>query len=76
MTQNNENVGLTEVAIVQPPGIDQNELIKQLMQQIAELRVELQKKQDLSIPNMDVNTLRNKRLPLHFPPLTSNLEHV
>ena len=58
MTQNNENIGLTDVdvAIVQPPIVEQNELIAQLMQQIAELRVELQKNQDLLILSVDINT--------------------
>ena len=76
MTVNNENTSLTEVAIVQLPAIEQNELIAQLMRQIVELRVELQKKQDFLIPTVNVNTLGDRRLPLHFTSLNSYLEHV
>jgi len=76
MTQNSENIGLTEVAIVLPPTVEQNELIAQLMQHIAELRVELQKKQDLSISIVDINNPSDGRLPLYFPHLNSNSKHV
>ena len=44
MGDNNEEVSLTDVVIVQPTIADQNELILQLLQQIAEIRVEMQKK--------------------------------
>lgn len=66
-TIDSENINLTGVAIVQPPAVEQNELIVQLMQHIAESRVELLKKQDLSIPIVDVKILGDGRLPFHFP---------
>lgn len=37
MTQNNENIDLTEVAIVQPPAVEQNVLIAQLIVRISTL---------------------------------------
>ena len=37
----NEEVSLTDVVAAQPTVEDQNELILQLMQQIAEMRVEM-----------------------------------
>ena len=76
MTQNNENTVLTEVIIVQLSAVEPNELIAQLMIRIAQLRVELQKNQYLSIPSVDVNTPSVGRLPLHFPSLTSNSKHL
>ena len=39
----NEEVILTNVMVAQPTTADQNEWILQLMQQIAEIRVEMQK---------------------------------
>ena len=41
----NEEVSLTNVVVDQPTVADQNELILQLMQQIAEMRVEMQRRQ-------------------------------
>ncbi|XP_049357540.1 uncharacterized protein LOC125822197 [Solanum verrucosum] len=46
------------------------------MQQIAELRAKLQKNQDLSILVVVINNSSDGMLPLHFPPLNSNSEHV
>ena len=43
MGDSNEEVSLTNVVVDQPTVADQNELILQLMQQIAEIRVEMQK---------------------------------
>ena len=39
----NEEVSLTDVVVAQPTIADKNELILQLMQQIAEMRVEMQR---------------------------------
>uniref|UniRef100_M1AZD7 Uncharacterized protein n=1 Tax=Solanum tuberosum TaxID=4113 RepID=M1AZD7_SOLTU len=44
MSDNNEEPGLTDVMMAQPTLADQNELILQLMQQIVEMRVEMQRK--------------------------------
>ena len=41
MRDNNEEVSLTGVMVDQPTVLDQNELIRQLMQQIIEMRVEM-----------------------------------
>ena len=43
MGDSNEEVSLTNVVVAQPTIADQNELILQLMQQIAEIRVEMQR---------------------------------
>ena len=56
MGDNNEEISLTDVMVAQPALADQNELILQLMQQIVEMRVEMQKKQDLLPPIFVVNT--------------------
>ena len=40
MKDSNEEVSLTKVVVAQPTIADQNELILQLLQQIAEMRVE------------------------------------
>ena len=44
MGDSNEEVSLTDVVVAQPIVEEQNELILQLMQQIAEMRVEMQKR--------------------------------
>uniref|UniRef100_M1BQZ8 Uncharacterized protein n=1 Tax=Solanum tuberosum TaxID=4113 RepID=M1BQZ8_SOLTU len=74
MGDNNDEVGLTDVVMAQPAATDQNELIMQLMQQIAEMRVEMQRRQDLSNPIFAFNTPGDRRPPLYFPP--SNAEHA
>ena len=44
MGDSNEEVILTDVVVAQPTIADQNELLLQLMQQIAEMRVEMQRR--------------------------------
>ncbi|KAK4728995.1 hypothetical protein R3W88_021983 [Solanum pinnatisectum] len=56
-----------------PVVADQNELIVQLMQQIAEMRVEMQRRQDL--PNPAFTTPADGRPPLHFPPPNAEQAH-
>ncbi|TMW81264.1 hypothetical protein EJD97_010805, partial [Solanum chilense] len=60
--------------VAQPAAADKNELIMQLMQQIAEMRVEMQRMQDLPNRISSFNPPRDGRPPLHFPP--SNAEQV
>ena len=55
MGDNNEEVSLTDVVVAQPTVAEQNELILQLMQQIAEMRVEMQRRQDLPPPGFAAN---------------------
>ncbi|XP_055824288.1 uncharacterized protein LOC129892753 [Solanum dulcamara] len=43
MTGNNDNTGLTDIVVTDPVVAEQNKLIAQLVQQIAEMRVEIQK---------------------------------
>ena len=59
---NNDETGLTEVVVAQPSSADQSEVIAQLMQQIADLQVQIQRKQDLPNMSFSVNP------PFHFPP--------
>uniref|UniRef100_M1DCN6 Integrase core domain containing protein n=1 Tax=Solanum tuberosum TaxID=4113 RepID=M1DCN6_SOLTU len=68
MGNNVEDIGLTDVVVAQPIIVDQNELIMQLMQQITEMRVEMQRRQDLPNPAFAFNSLADGRPPLHFPP--------
>ena len=42
MGDNNDEVSLTDVVVAHPTVAEQNELIAQLMQQIADMRVEMQ----------------------------------
>uniref|UniRef100_M1DKG4 Uncharacterized protein n=1 Tax=Solanum tuberosum TaxID=4113 RepID=M1DKG4_SOLTU len=74
MGDNNEEIGLIDVVVAQPVIADQNELIMQLMQQITEMRVEMQRRQDLPNPIFYFNAPADERPPLHFPP--SNAEHA
>ena len=74
MGDNNEEVSLTDFVVAQSPAADQNELIMQLMQQIAEMRVEMQRMQDLSNRVSSFNPPRDGRPPLHLPPPSA--EHV
>ena len=57
MGDNNEEVSLTDVVVAQPTIADQNELILQLTQQIAEIRVEMKKRQDLPPPGLLLTVL-------------------
>ncbi|KAK4715812.1 hypothetical protein R3W88_014150 [Solanum pinnatisectum] len=66
MGDNIEDTGLTDVVVAQPVVADQNELIVQLMQQIAEMWVEMQRRQDL--PNSAFTAPADGRPPFHFPP--------
>ena len=74
MGDNDEEVSLTDFVVAQPTAADQNELIMQLMQQIAEMRVEMQRMQDLSNRVSSFNPPRDGRPPFHFPP--SSTEQV
>ncbi|XP_049345800.1 uncharacterized protein LOC125810336 [Solanum verrucosum] len=71
MGDNVEDTSLTDVVVAQPVIADQNELIMQLMQQIAEMRVEMQRRQDLPNPAFASNTPTDGRPPLHFPSLNT-----
>uniref|UniRef100_M1DFK5 Uncharacterized protein n=1 Tax=Solanum tuberosum TaxID=4113 RepID=M1DFK5_SOLTU len=62
MGDNNDDNGLTEVVIAQLFIVEQNELIMELMQQIAYLKAEVQKKQDLPNPFFSVNPPGEKGL--------------
>uniref|UniRef100_M1DXM3 Uncharacterized protein n=1 Tax=Solanum tuberosum TaxID=4113 RepID=M1DXM3_SOLTU len=65
---NNDEISLTDVVVAQPAAADQNELIMQLMQQIAEMRIEMQRRQDLRNLGFAFNAPADVRPPLHFPP--------
>ncbi|KAK4732100.1 hypothetical protein R3W88_025088 [Solanum pinnatisectum] len=65
MGDNVEDTNLTDVVVAQPIVADQNELIMQLMQQIAEMRVEIQRRQDSPNPAL---VPADGRPLLHFPP--------
>uniref|UniRef100_M1CGJ6 Uncharacterized protein n=1 Tax=Solanum tuberosum TaxID=4113 RepID=M1CGJ6_SOLTU len=68
MSDNNEEIDLTDVVVAHPVLADQNELIMQLMQQIAEMRVEMQRKQDLPPPIFTFNAQLDGRPPAQIPP--------
>ena len=72
MGDNNEEIEIDDVVVAQPAAADKNELIMQLMQQIAEMRVEIQRMRDGSNPVSSFNPPRDGRPPL--PP--SNAEQV
>ena len=74
MGDNNEEIEIDDVVVDQPAAADKNELIMQLMQQIAEMRVEMQRMWDLPNPISSFNPPRDGRPPLHFPP--SSTEQV
>ena len=74
MGDNNEEIEIDDVVVAQPAAADKNELIMQLMQQITEMRVEMQRMRDLPNPISSFNPPRDGRPPLHFPP--SNAEQV
>ena len=67
----NEEVILTNVMVAQPTTADQNEWILQLMQQIAEIRVEMQRRQDLPSPGFAANATDG--IPLTYFP-SSNMD--
>ena len=74
MGDNNDEIDMNDVVVAQPAATDKNELIMQLMQQIAEIRVEMQRMQDGSNPVSSFNPPRDGRPPFHFPP--SSTEQV
>ena len=74
MGDNNDEIDMNDVVVAQPASANKNELIMQLMQQIAKMRVEMQRMQDLPNPTSSFNPPRDGRPPLHFPP--QNAEQV
>ena len=73
MRDNNEEVSLIDVVVAQQTIVYKNELILQLMQQIAEMRVEMQKRQDILPQGFDVNGA-DGRPPIYF--LSSNIDQA
>ena len=71
MGDNNEQISLTDVVVAQPTLAEQNELIAQLMQQIADMRVEMQRRQDTPPPGFGPNFL-DARPPTYFPSSSSD----
>ena len=67
MGDSNEEMSLTDVVVAEPTVADQNELILQLMQHIAEMRIEMQRRQDLPPPRLAANAA-DGRPPIYFPP--------
>ena len=74
MGDNNDEIDMNDVVVDQPAAADKNELVMQLMQQIAEMRVEMQRMQDLPNPISSFDPPRDGRPPLHLPPPSA--EHV
>lgn len=72
MGDKNEEISLTNVVVDQPTIPNQNELIMQLMQQIAEVSVEMQMRHDLFNLGFTVNSSIDGRPPLSFPLQTWN----
>ena len=68
MGNNNDEIDMNDVVVAQPAAADRNELIMQLMQQIAEMRVEMKRIQDLSNQIFSYNPPGEGRPPLQFPP--------
>ena len=68
MGGNNDEIDMNDVVVAQPAAADKNELNMQLMRQIAEMSVEMQRMQGLSNPISSFNPSRDGRPPLHFPP--------
>ena len=73
MGDSNEEVILIDVVVSRPTTADQNELILQLMQQITEMRVEMQRRQDLPPPRFVANAA-DGRPPICFP--SSNMDRT
>jgi len=69
MVENAENTYLIEIVVNDPIMDEQNKLIAQLFQQIAEMRTEMDKTRDLMNLAIVVNTPTpdNGRPPLYFP---------
>ena len=68
MGDNNDDVSLTDVVVAQDTVAEQNELI---MQQIAEMNVEMQQRQDAPPPGFGLN-IADARPPIYFP--SSNMD--
>ena len=66
MGDSNEEVSLIDVVVSRPTITDQNELILQLMQLIAEMRVEMKRRHDLPPPGFAANAA-DGRPPIYFP---------
>ena len=50
MGNDNDEVDMNDIVMAQPTAADKNELIMRLMQQIAEMRVEMQRMRDSPNP--------------------------
>lgn len=74
MGDNNKEIRLTDVIMAQPTFANQNKLIMQLMEQIVEMRVEMQRRQDLSTPIFAFNSPIDERPQIHFP--SSNMDRL
>uniref|UniRef100_M1DJP1 Uncharacterized protein n=1 Tax=Solanum tuberosum TaxID=4113 RepID=M1DJP1_SOLTU len=76
VVENVENTNLTEITVNDPIIVEQNKLIAQLFQQIAEMRAEMDKTRDLTNLAIIANTptLDNRSPPLHFPTSDLTLE--
>lgn len=72
MVDNNEKISLTDVVVAQCTIANQKELIMQFMQQIAEMRVEMKRGQDLPPLTFTINAPTGVRPHLHFS--LSNVE--
>ena len=58
---------MNDVVVAQPAAADKNELIMQLMQHIAEMRVDMQRRKDLPPPGFSANVATDGRLLYVFP---------
>ncbi|XP_049405029.1 uncharacterized protein LOC125868415 [Solanum stenotomum] len=67
MVNNSEEIGLTEIAIVQPSTAEQNELIAQLMQQYDEQEKKWRSKEESSKHNLKEKILKAVK-ELHYNP--------
>ena len=71
MGDNNEQISLADVVVAQPTVAEQNDLIAQLMQEIADMRFEMQRRQDTPTRGFGLNFI-DARPPMYFP--SSNLD--
>jgi len=75
MGDNNEKMSHTDVVVAQPTVVEQNELIMQLMHYIAEMRVEMQRRQDLLPPGFATNAADWKP-PIYFTSSNMDLTQI
>ncbi|KAK4706407.1 hypothetical protein R3W88_034037 [Solanum pinnatisectum] len=77
MVENVENTDLDEITVNDPIIVEQNKLIAQLFQQIAEMRPEMDKTRDVTNLAIIANTPTpdNGRPPLHFPSSDPTFKH-